>query len=243
VRHVTTVAPDHTQELAVEVVRSVPRLSDDELAEISASFETAPATTVIRWAAQQFGDRLCLTTSMTDAVLIDLAHKVDPGVEVVFVDTGYHFPETMETLHRVVGHYDLNIHVARPDGFHELDDLWMDDPDGCCAVRKVAPMERALATKAAWMSGLRRAESETRRHSPIVGRDRRGLVKVNPLATWTDDDIEGYIADNGIIVNPLVAQGFTSIGCWPCTRAVQPGEDKRAGRWTGFAKTECGLHD
>jgi phosphoadenosine phosphosulfate reductase len=119
----------------------------------------------------------------------------------------------------------------------------MDDPDACCAARKVKPLEDVLRRKAAWMSGLRRAESPERADAPIVARDRRGLVKVNPLATWSDLDTSGYVADHDIVMNPLLEQGFPSIGCWPCTRAVAPGEDLRAGRWTGFSKTECGLHE
>lgn len=235
---------DESPERILQIVsQPAPRFTDAELADLNAEFEHLPATKIIQWAVDSFGDRLCLTASMTDSLLIDLAVRVDPTVEVVFIDTGYHFPETLETLHRVVERYDLNINVARAPRNVPLDDRWMDDPDGCCAVRKVEPMERVLATKAAWISGLRRDEARTRTRAPLVGRDKRGLVKVNPIATWTDADVEGYIADHDIIVNPLLAQGFPSIGCWPCTRAVAPGEDKRAGRWTGFAKTECGLHE
>jgi phosphoadenosine phosphosulfate reductase len=228
-------------EVVLPLGRPVPRLSDHELVELDAEFEHLPASKVIQWAVDTFGSRLCLAASMTDAVLIDLAVKVDASIEIVFVDTGYHFPETLETLSRVRERYDLNVNVVSNPT--PLDDLWMDDPDACCAARKVQPLENALRRKLAWMSGLRRDEAETRAHAPIVGRDKRGLVKVNPLATWTEVDIEGYIADHDIVVNPLVHQGFPSIGCWPCTRAVAPGEDRRAGRWTGFSKTECGLHE
>jgi phosphoadenosine phosphosulfate reductase len=218
-----------------------PRFSDEELAELNRRFESLPASAIIRWAVDTFGSRLCLTASMQDTVLIDLAVKVEPTVEVVFLDTGYHFPETLETAEAVRSRYDLNLRVVRPDV--ELDDRWMEDPDGCCAVRKVEPLNRALAGKAAWLSGLRRDEAETRVSAPIVSRDKRGLVKVNPIATWTDADVAGYVADHELIANPLLAQGYPSIGCWPCTRQVSDGEDPRAGRWTGFTKTECGLHD
>jgi phosphoadenosine phosphosulfate reductase len=221
--------------------RPVPRLTDPDLRELNNEFERLPASKVVQWAVDTFGTRLCLAASMQDAVLIDVATKVDPSIEVVFIDTGYHFPETLETLERVRSSYDLNLNVVRNDA--PLDDQWLDDPDGCCAARKVRPFEEALRHKAAWMSGLRRHESAERTNAPIVGRDKRGLVKVNPLATWTHLDIEGYIADHDVTVHPLLSQGFTSIGCWPCTRAVVPGEDLRAGRWTGFSKTECGLHD
>jgi phosphoadenosine phosphosulfate reductase len=214
--------------------------TDNELAEISASFEGAPASKVIRWAVDTFSPHLCLTASMTDAVLIDLATKVDPGIEVVFIDTGYHFPETLQTVEVVRRRYALNLHlltVPRSDP-----PLWTQQP-GCCADAKVAQLDRALVGKQAWLSGLRRDEADTRADAPVVGRDRRGLVKVNPLAAWTDADIAGYIADHDVPVNPLTLQGYPSIGCMPCTTAVAPGEDPRAGRWRGLDKTECGLHD
>jgi phosphoadenosine phosphosulfate reductase len=165
---------------------------------------------------------------------------VDPSIEVVFLDTQYHFPETLATVETVRRKYDPRLRVLRPD--RPLDDLWRTDTDACCAVRKVAQLDEALAGKRAWLSGLRRADSADRVDTPILDRDRRGLVKVNPLATWSDADIDGYIADHDVPVNPLLGQGYPSVGCWPCTRAVAPGEDRRAGRWSGSDKTECGLH-
>ena len=214
--------------------------TDDELAEISASFESAPASKVIRWAVDTFCPHLCLTASMTDAVLIDLATKVDPGIEVVFIDTGYHFPETLQTVDVVRRRYALNLHLLTVP--HSDPPLWTQQP-GCCSQAKIAQLDRALAGKQAWLSGLRRAEADSRTDAPVVGRDRRGLVKVNPLANWSDADIAGYIADHDVPVNPLTAQGYPSIGCMPCTTPVAPGEDPRAGRWRGLDKTECGLHD
>ncbi len=213
---------------------------NDELAELTRSFESAPASTVVRWAVDRYSPHLSLLASMTDAVLIDIAVKVDRSIEVVFIDTGHHFPETLETAAQVRARYDLNLVV--PPAPLPLDDQWMDDPDGCCAARKVAPLEQALAGKAAWLSGLRRAETAARAEAPVISRDKRGMVKVNPLAAWSDTDVAGYVADHQLIANPLLAQGYPSIGCWPCTRQVAEGEDPRAGRWTGFAKTECGLH-
>ena len=217
-----------------------PVYSDDELAEISAELEKVSAAKVIRWAVENFSPHLAMTASMTDAVLIDLAIKVDPAIEVVFIDTGYHFPETLETVEEVRRHYGLNLRmmtVARQE-----EELWKADPENCCSAVKVGQLDRALAGKAAWMSGLRRGESDSRAQSPIVTRDLRGLVKVNPLANWTDDDVDAYIADHGIIVNPLTQQGYPSIGCMPCTTPVADGEDPRAGRWRGKDKSECGLH-
>lgn len=217
-----------------------PVYSDAELAEISAELEKVSATKVIRWAVENFSPHLAMTASMTDAVLIDLAIKVDPAIEVVFIDTGYHFPETLETVEEVRRHYGLNLRmmtVARQD-----EELWKVDPENCCSAVKVGQLDRALAGKDAWMSGLRRSEATTRAHAPIVGRDLRGLVKINPIATWTDQDVAEYIERHDIIVNPLIAQGYPSIGCMPCTSPVAEGEDPRSGRWRNSSKTECGLH-
>jgi phosphoadenosine phosphosulfate reductase len=207
------------------------------LAEVSRSLEGAPASRVIRWAVDRFSPHLSLLASMTDAVLIDLAVKVDPSIEVVFIDTGHHFPETLETLERVRRHYGLNLRIVTvgpepaPLG-----------AEGCCSATKVAQLDRALVGRDAWLSGLRRSEAVTRADAPIVGLDRRGVVKVNPLATWTDDDVAGYIAEHGVPVNPLVFQGYLSVGCRPCTFPVTAGDDPRSGRWAGTDRTECGLH-
>jgi phosphoadenosine phosphosulfate reductase len=215
-------------------------LTDEALAEISASFERAAAEEIVRWASETFGDRLCLTTSLTDAVLVDLVARVAPQTEVVFLDTQYHFDETLATLDVVRQRYPVRLTVRRPDV--PRDDLWRTDTDACCAVRKVAPLEQALAGKEAWLSGLRRADSAERADTPIIARDRRGLVKVNPIAAWTDEDVALYIERHDVPVNPLVARGYPSVGCWPCTQPVADGSDKRAGRWAGTTKTECGLH-
>ena len=216
-------------------------LTEPELASIASGFESAPATRVIRWAVDTFGADLCLTASMTDAVLIDLAVSVDPGIEIVFIDTQYHFAETLDTVDAVRRRYNPNLRILSTD--RPRDDLWRTDTDACCQARKVVPLEQALAGKRAWISGLRRVDDAGRAATPIVQHDRRGLVKINPIAAWTDDDVTGYIADHDVIVNPLIGRGYPSIGCWPCTRAVQSGEDVRAGRWSGTAKTECGLHE
>ena len=216
-------------------------LSDEELAALDARFETASASAVVRWAVETFGDAICLTASMQDAVLIDIATEVAPDIEVVFIDTGYHFTETLETVERVRAHYGLNLKVMKVPTPSEP--LWQVDPVNCCSEAKVAQLDLALEGKQAWMSGLRRSEAATRAGAPIVSRDRRGLVKVNPLATWTDADVAGYAADHGVIYNPLLDQGYLSIGCAPCTRPVADGEDPRSGRWAGTDKTECGIHE
>jgi phosphoadenosine phosphosulfate reductase len=215
--------------------------SDAELDQLSASFETRPAAAVVRWAVETFGSDLLIAASFQDAVLIDIATKVDPEVEVLFIDTGYHFPETLATVENVRERYALNLRVGRVPVADPP--LYVSDPVACCGPAKVAQLDLALAGKRAWMSGLRRHEAVTRAGAAIVGRDSRGLVKINPLATWSDADVAGYIADHDVPVNPLLAQGYASIGCAPCTRPVVPGEDARAGRWSGSDKTECGLHD
>ena len=212
-------------------------LLDDELAELNRTFESAPASKVVRWAVDRFSPRLSLLSSMTDAVLIDLAVNVEPSIEVVFIDTGHHFPETLETVELVRRRYglDLRIITVGPDPAPLGE-------DGCCSATKVLQLDRALVGRDAWMSGLRRADASTRADAPIVGLDRRGLVKINPLATWTDDDVAGYIADHDVPVNPLVFRGYLSVGCQPCTKPVAEGADPRSGRWAGSARTECGLH-
>jgi phosphoadenosine phosphosulfate reductase len=215
-------------------------LTDDELADLNEDFETKPAGAIIQWAVDSFHPHLCLTASMTDAVLIDLATSVEPAIEVVFIDTGYHFPETLETVEVVRRRYGLTLRVMTARAHEE--ELWKVDPENCCSSVKTGQLDRALFGKQAWMSGLRRAEAITRANAPIVHRDPRGLVKVNPLANWSDLDVSGYIADHNVPVNPLVGQGYLSIGCWPCTKAVDPGGDPRSGRWAGQLKSECGMH-
>ncbi len=218
---------------------TMPPLTDDDLAALSAAFERQPAEAVVAWAVGTFGDRVCVTTSMTDAVLVDLASRVMPGIDVVFIDTGLHFDETLETVEAVRRRYPIELHVERVAEpavpFH------LSDPISCCSAAKVAALDRALEGRLAWMSGLRRADGPSRADSPIVSRDSRGLVKLNPLATWTDDDVADYVARHDVVVNPLVARGYLSIGCKPCTRPTPEGADARSGRWDGL-RTECGLH-
>ena len=214
--------------------------TDAELAELNVEFEHLPASKIIQWAVDTFSPHLCMTASMTDAVLIDLAVKVDPGIEVVFIDTGYHFPETLATVEEVRRHYGLNLRMMTVARQEEA--LWEADPENCCSAVKVGQLDRALAGKLAWMSGLRRVEAANRVTTPTIVRDLRGLVKVNPIVTWSDADVAGYIADHDVPVNPLTQQGYPSIGCMPCTSPVADGEDARSGRWRDSDKTECGLH-
>jgi phosphoadenosine phosphosulfate reductase len=212
-----------------------------ELADLSARFETASPTEIVSWANERFGDSIVMAASFQDAVLLDIVAKTAPGLEIVFLDTQYHFAETLWYVEEVRRRYDLNLTVMEP--LVQPDNLWQTDVGACCGARKVEPLARALAGKAAWITGLRRVDAPTRATAPIVSYDlARDMVKINPLATWSDLDMTGYIADHDLLVHPLTERGYPSIGCWPCTRPVAAGEDPRAGRWSGQDKTECGLH-
>ncbi len=227
--------------------------SEEELRDLvshaGAELELAPAEVIIEWAVATFGERFCVTSSMGDAVLAHLASTVAPGVDVVFLDTGYHFVETIGTRDAVEATLDVNLITVGPQQtVAEQDetygkDLFRRDPDLCCALRKVAPLNDALKGYDAWATGLRRSETRNRVVAPVIGWDeKKHKVKVSPLARWSDEQVERYIADHGVLVNPLVYDGYPSIGCWPCTARVAPGEDPRSGRWAGRNKTECGIH-
>jgi phosphoadenosine phosphosulfate reductase len=223
-------------------------------AEADARFEgiadpVEQALAVLTWAGETFGDSFAVTSSMADGLLAHLASRAVPGVNVVFLDTGYHFAETIGTRDWVSGVLPISlVNVTAPQTVAEQDvqygpELHQRDPDLCCSLRKVQPLAKALAGYAAWGSGVRRDESPTRAGTRVVDWDaKRGMVKVNPLAAWTDADVDAYIAEHQVPVNPLQEIGYASIGCAPCTRPVAPGEDPRAGRWAGRGKTECGLH-
>lgn len=211
-----------------------------ELNEQSAAFETAPAGLIVAWAIERFGSGMAMAASFQDAVLIDIAVKADPTTEVVFLDTGSHFPETLEYVETIRSRYDLNLTITQPVAGAEK---WPCGTAQCCEFRKVRPLKQALAGKDAWMTGVKRVDAPTRRDAPIVSYDENwGMVKINPLATWTDADVAGYAADHDIPSHPLVAKGYLSIGCAPTTRPVAIGEDPRAGRWADSDKVECGLH-
>src|SRR5450631_2033317 len=222
---------------------------DSALAAISAALEGEPAEEIAAWTASAFGANVIIAASMQDVILPHLFAQLIPGVEVLFLQTGYHFPETLLT--RDVAARDLAItvvealpvqSVAEQDAQYG-EKLHERDPNLCCFLRKVDPLARALEGRAAWVTGVRRVEAPTRAHAPIVSwDDKHDLVKVNPLVAWSDEDVEAYQAGHDLPRNPLVAQGYPSIGCAPCTRKVAPGEDPRAGRWSGNDKTECGIH-
>lgn len=212
--------------------------------------EGASAIDVLQWADDLLGSSWCVTSSMADALVPHLAAQVRPGVDVVFLDTGYHFAETIGTRDAVAATLPVTVRTITPRQTVEQQDvsfgvrLYERNPDQCCALRKVTPLRQALKDYSGWASGLRRDESAGRASIKVVEWDaRRSMVKINPIATWTQDDVDTYIAENGVLVNPLVYEGYGSIGCGPCTRRIKPGEDLRAGRWAGTSKTECGIHD
>lgn len=207
------------------------------------------ADEVSAWAAEHFGGSLAVACSMADAVLPHVVAKHAPGVDVLFLDTGYHFSDTLVTRDIVAEDLPITLVNVTPELTVEDQDekygprLYERDPALCCQLRKVEPLARALPLYEAWVTGVRRDEAPTRSTTPLVTWDaKNGLVKVNPLAAWTFDELQGYAVDNKVEVNSLLSDGFLSIGCEPCTRRVAPGEDPRAGRWAGFTKTECGLH-
>jgi phosphoadenosine phosphosulfate reductase len=238
----------------IEIDTSTRSLSAEELREIArAGAEDmgpdATAQELLEWTARTFEDTFIVASNMQDAVLVELAANARPGVDVLFLETGYHFPETIGTRDAVETVYDVRIvnaqaqaSVAEQDAA-EGKDLFARAPDRCCFLRKVVPLQQTLAGYHAWVTGVRRVEAPTRANTPLITYDEKfGLVKINPLAAWSDEDMDSYIAEHNILVNPLVDAGYPSIGCAPCTRKPLPGEDKRSGRWAGNTKTECGLH-
>jgi phosphoadenosine phosphosulfate reductase len=215
----------------------------------AAELAGATAAEALDWTARTFGDRFIVASNMQDAVLIDLAVAAKPDVDVLFLETGYHFAETIGTRDAVALVYP-GVHVINAAAEQSVAEqeaqlglLNRTDPTKCCHLRKVIPLQRTLAGYACWVTGVRRVDAPTRANTPIVQWDERnGLVKVNPIAAWSDDEFHSYIADHGILENPLVQAGYPSIGCAPCTAKPLPGADPRSGRWAGLAKTECGLH-
>jgi phosphoadenosine phosphosulfate reductase len=201
------------------------------------------------WAAETFGEQLTVASSMGDEVLVHLVGTTVPGADVFFLDTGYHFAETLGTRDAYQAMLPLKIRtilplltVAQQDAEYgaKLHDR---EPDSCCAMRKVEPLNRALSTHQAWVTGMRRVDAPTRTDIGLVGWDeRRAMVKLNPIAAWSDEDVDRYVEEHQVFLNPLRQEGYASIGCAPCTRPVADGEDARAGRWAGKDKTECGLH-
>ncbi|MEJ5913040.1 phosphoadenylyl-sulfate reductase [Pseudokineococcus sp. 1T1Z-3] len=207
------------------------------------------ALEVLRWVTGELGDGVAVASSMANAVLPHLVSRARAGVDVLFLETGYHFAETLGTRDAVAQTMDVRVVDVRPQLTVAEQDarygarLHDRDPGQCCAMRKVEPLRAELAGYDAWVTGVRRGEASTRTAAPVVSFDEKhGLVKVNPIAAWSWDELVGYAGEHGVLLNPLLLDGFPSIGCAPCTRRVEPGEDQRAGRWSGLGKTECGIH-
>jgi len=227
---------------ARDELRSLAERAGDE-------FVGASALEILTWADEQFGSGWCVTSSMADAVVPHLASRVRPGVDVLFLDTGYHFAETIGTRDAVAATLPVTLRTITPKRTVAEQDasfgarLYERNPDQCCALRKVMPLREGLTSYLAWASGLRRDEAETRADAKVIEWDaRRSMVKLNPIAAWSQDDVDAYIAEHGVLVNPLLSDGYGSVGCAPCTRRTAHGEDARAGRWSGTSKNECGLH-
>jgi phosphoadenosine phosphosulfate reductase len=226
-----------------------PHPLEEVAARAAAALADASPDEILRWAVATFGDRICVASSMTDAVVLHMASLVRPGIDVIFLDTGYHFAETIGTRDAVAAVYPVRLvnvtpsrTVARQDA--ELGPrLFARNPDLCCHLRKVEPLERALGRYDAWITGVRQDETVERHEArPVEWDGRREMVKVNPIVSWAQEQVDHYIAEHGILVNPLVHDGYPSIGCQPCTRRVAPGVDPRSGRWVGTGKAECGIH-
>lgn len=217
----------------------------------SQELEGAHPTEILRWAAQRYAPGLTMGTAFgpEGMCLIHMLAQVAPETPIFNLETGYQFPETLELVDRVRTRYGIEIQLECPEQTVEQYEklhggpLYKTDPDQCCMDRKLRVLQRVASGKSAWISAIRRDQSPDRARASLVGWDKKfGLVKVNPLANWTKKEVWKLITDENIPYNPLHDQGYTSIGCWPCTRAVLFGEDERAGRWSGTAKTECGLH-
>ena len=206
---------------------------------------------VLRWAVETFGSKLTMATAFgpEGCVILKMLSEIDPSVRVFNLDTGYQFEETLALRDTIAARYGIEVEMVRPDttvAEYEAANggpVYTREPDRCCADRKLAPLRRAVGGYDAWISAIRGDQSSDRARARVVGWDAKfGLVKVNPLIGWTKRDVWAFIVANDVPYNPLHDQGYPSIGCWPCTKTVGHGEDERAGRWAGQAKTECGLH-
>lgn len=221
----------------------------DDLEELNRTLGVEPPEEILRWAWERFQPRVALSSSFqTQSVpLLHLVSRVTPRMPVLFLDTGFHFQETLAFRDRLVEQFELELRVLTTrDGHrgflqrHGL--LYRSDPDLCCFLNKVEPMQAAQAELAAWVTGIRRDQTFHRRTVEVLSRLPSGVLKICPLAAWTAADVRSYLERHRLPQHPLTAQGYASIGCSPCTRPVAPGDDERAGRWSGSGKTECGLH-
>lgn len=226
--------------------------TEAELNEAAAQLEGQAPEAALRWAFQNFAiDDIALACSFgaEDVALVDMVSKVQESARVFYLDTNVLFQETYDVIDQVKAKYNVRLEQVLPlltleeQAAQHSDELWTKDPDACCGIRKVEPLTRTLSGLKAWITGIRREQSPFRANAKMVEWDQKfGLVKINPLVAWKDKDVWAYIMANGVPYNVLHDQGYPSIGCTHCTRPVKPGEDPRAGRWSGHNKTECGLH-
>lgn len=237
-------APTKTTHLSEEQTAAHRALVD----EWNGRLEGKTAEEIMDWVNDHLTGTIAVTMSMQDTVLAELAQGRVHDAELVFLDTGYHFEETMDVAREVDDRYTLPLRTVEPVLTVEEQtatygpDLYKDNPTACCRMRKVEPLARMLNPYEAWISGVKRVDSELRKNTPILDVDRTGRLKINPIVQWTDQDVEDYIEAHDLIIHPLTRQGYPSIGCATCTLPVAPGEDPRSGRWAGSSKTECGLH-
>jgi phosphoadenosine phosphosulfate reductase len=229
----------------------LPDIAPERLEAFAIDLEREGPLATLAWAFEEFGETVALATGFgaEGAALIDMAVRVRPQPHAFFVDTGFLFPETHELRRRIEARYQIEIHAVKPVySPQEQEDtfgarLWAYDPDFCCSLRKVEPLDAHLEGFLAWITALRRDQTANRNTSRVVEWDaKREIVKINPLAAWSKKQVWDYILANDVPYNSLHDKGYPSIGCTHCTRAVRIGEDERAGRWAGFRKTECGLH-
>ena len=214
----------------------------DEIASAARDLENATPGDIVRWAADRVGFDITVTCSFEDVVLAHVAAIAVPGIEIVMIDTQYLFAETQWLAEEFRKKFDVNLRVVHPLQVTP-DNMWQRDTEACCNVRKVLPLNAVLAEKSGWVTGVRRIDGPTRAQTPVLSLDTaRNVLKVNPLALYSDEEMDTYEFLHELPRNPLKDRGYPSIGCWPCTKPVAEGEDKRAGRWAGQAKTECGLH-
>ena len=213
----------------------------EELEATNERFERSTPLEILSWTFEQFGDDVAMACSFEDLALLHMVHEQRPGTEIIFLDTGGHFAETLEFVDRVEREWSLNLTRTKPGPDA---DAWPCGTERCCELRKVEPLKRAVSQRAAWITSVKRADGPTRAGMKTLLWDEKfGLVKVNPLATWSDEDVAYYIGANGLPEHPLWAQGYGSIGCAAVTMKPQVPGDRRSGRWVGADKEECGLHE
>jgi phosphoadenosine phosphosulfate reductase len=226
------------------------RISDEEIVSVCRELDGQSPDAILRWAVNRFHPRLLFSTAFgaEGCCILHMLAEIEPTTAMINLDTGYQFKETLELRDRIAQRYGIEVEMKQPDTTVEVYEalhggpLYKTNPDQCCADRKVKVLKQAAQGWHAWMSGIRRDQSPDRAKAPIIGWDKKfNLVKISPLANWNKKEIWKLISDENVPYNPLHDQGYPSIGCWPCTRSVMFGEDERAGRWSGFQKTECGL--